>query len=176
MHPISKAVKLWCLIGCDPNTRNSRFPQINRIQDNPSRARPHRPRRTTHGKERQGGHNVGTENFQLTQKGPSVRGVQSQNQTSPVPKKVKGEIKNQLSSQIQNKIKTKNEPPKQGSKELTSAQRVQEWRTKVMKENQLLLIRTSNITQVIEKNPWQTIQKLHQSSRPPTPTHSVVNY
>ena len=27
MHPISEAVKLWCLIGCDPNTSTRRCPQ-----------------------------------------------------------------------------------------------------------------------------------------------------
>ena len=77
MHPILKAVKLWCLLGCEPQASRVSRPQNDCSHSVPSQVRPHYSRWTTHGKEQYVRCNAGMKNFLLTQEDPSVREVQS---------------------------------------------------------------------------------------------------
>ena len=83
-------------------------------------------------------------NFLLTQKDPSVREVQSQNQKSPVLRRAEKKIQSQSSQKIQKEIKMRNKLQQEESEESALTQKVQKQRAKILRRS-LRLINTLNI-------------------------------
>ena len=148
MHPISQAVRLWFLIGCDLNLKRC-DQQIENTQFIPLQARPHRPKWRTHGESSK--RRPIEEGIRVTSDSLSVSPLQSHHSRTLTLKEAQKKLKMTKILKLIKKTETKTkklilqeEFPISILRE-TQGQRIQEWRQKVKTENSFRLINTSNI-------------------------------